>query len=115
MEKVSQAAYIPDLQCYRLNMTDKSTAAADVTNSNWKFVAVEICDMLHQVRDSGLEELQKMSDKIQELLSSMNQQTVIIDQLRAEADHQKQVSFKCNAAARSRAHNYNCITDGSIF
>ena len=52
--------------------------------------------MLHQVRESGSEELQELDVKIQELVYSMNQQTQVIEQLNAELQQQQQVSKETN-------------------
>ena len=69
-----------------------SSAIDTAVTDSWKFAAVEICNMLHQVRESGSDELQELDGKIQELVYSMNQQTQVIEQLNGELQQQQQVS-----------------------
>ena len=68
-----------------------SVAISTAVTDSWKFAAVEICNMLHQVRDSGSEELHELDGKIQQLVDTMNQQTQVIEQLNAEIQQQRQV------------------------
>lgn len=70
-----------------MNFSAISTAVKD----SWKFAAVEICDLLHQVRDSGIEDLHFMESKINNLLASMHEQSECIEKLNNDLQMQKQV------------------------
>ena len=66
---------------------DVSTKVKD----SWKFAAVEIYNLINQVRENGLDDVHEMEAKMRGLLASMNQQNEVIDQLSMELKHQKQV------------------------
>lgn len=65
---------------------------------SWKFAAVEIYNLINQVRENGLEDVHEMEAKMRGLLASMNQQNEVIDQLSKELKHQKQVMMFTNTA-----------------
>ena len=81
------------------NSSSVYVAISTAVKDSWKFAAVEICDLLHQVRDSGLEDIQFMEGKINNLLASMHEQSEVIDKQNDELQLQKQV--RCN----------NCIVE----
>lgn len=58
---------------------------------SWKFAAVEIYNLINQVRENGLEDVHEMEAKMRGLLVSMTQQNEVIDQLSKDLKHQKQV------------------------
>ena len=67
---------------------------ADVSakvKDSWKFAAVEIYNLINQVRENGLDDVHEMESKMRELLASMNQQSEIIDKLSKDLQHQRQV------------------------
>ena len=66
-------------------------AVGSVVNDSWKFAAVEICNMLHKVRDSGSADLHLLEHKMHELLGSMDAQSKTIQQLQSDLMQQKQV------------------------
>ena len=65
---------------------------------SWKFAAVEIYNLINQVRENGLEDVHEMETKMRGLLASMNQQNEVIDQLSKDLKHQKQVMTNTNTA-----------------
>lgn len=72
------------------------TSTVDVSTKvkdSWKFAAVEIYSLINQVRENGLDDVHEMEAKMRALLSSMNQQSEIIDKLSSELKHQKQVDY----------------------
>ena len=69
---------------------------ADVSakvKDSWKFAAVEIYNLINQVRENGLDDVHEMESKMRELLASMNQQSEIIDKLSNDLQHQRQVTY----------------------
>ena len=69
-------------------------SSADVSakvKDSWKFAAVEIYNLINQVRENGLDDVHEMESKMRELLASMNQQSEIIDKLSKDLQHQRQV------------------------
>ena len=46
-----------------------------------------------KVRDSGMADIHLLDQKIQDLVSSMNQQTEIIEQINSDLQQQKEVSI----------------------
>ena len=58
---------------------------------SWKFAAVEIYNLINQVRENGLDDVHEMESKMRGLLASMNQQSEIIDKLGKDLQHQRQV------------------------
>ena len=59
---------------------------------SWKFAAVEIYNLINQVRENGIDDVHEMESKMRELLASMNQQSDIIDKLSKDLQYQRQVS-----------------------
>ncbi len=68
-----------------------SPAVSSAVTESWKFAASEICNLLHNVRDSGMADIHTLEHKIQGLATSMNQQTSIIERLQGDVRQQKQV------------------------
>lgn len=58
---------------------------------SWKFAAVEIYNLINQVRENGLDDVHEMETKMRGLLASMNQQNEVIDQLSKDLKQQRQV------------------------
>lgn len=73
--------------CFVLFSPAISTAVKD----SWKFAAVEICELIHQVRDSGMEDVNFLEGKINNLLASMHEQSEVIEKLNNELQMKKQV------------------------
>ena len=73
-------------------------AVASVVTDSWKYAAAEICNLLHTVRDSGMADIQTLEQKIESLVTSMNEQTDIIENLQGELMQQKQVSVTATYA-----------------
>lgn len=59
---------------------------------SWKFAAVEIYNLINQVRENGIDDVHEVESKMRELLASMNQQSDIIDKLSKDLQYQRQVS-----------------------
>ena len=83
-----------------------SSLGVAAVNDSWKFAAVEICNMLHKVRDSGSSDMHLLELKVQELLTSMNQQAEMIEELNQDLRKQKEVGV-CMSTIRV----YRCTSE----
>jgi len=102
MKSVQMVDYINGTQ--HAPQQQVSTAVTD----SWKFAAVEICNMLHKVRDNGTADLQMLDQKIQELVYTMNQQTEMIEQLNGDLHQQKEL-LKFSELTTTKLSSDNCL------
>lgn len=60
-----------------------------------------------KVRDSGMADIHLLDQKIQDLVSSMNQQTEIIEQINSDLQQQKEVSKYLSTVLWMHVQVYN--------
>ena len=82
---------------------------------SWKFAAVEIYNLINQVRENGIDDVHEVESKMRELLASMNQQSDIIDKLSKDLQYQRQVSHTAPWTKLQSANNADILFTACSF